>query len=102
MTEQQTITITVHYLQALRDELGKPEEPMTISEGTTAREALDQLRGKYAELTKWRGAILLAINQQWAKGDEQLSDGDTLALMPPVSGGRSTPHPPTPRFFFFC
>jgi molybdopterin converting factor small subunit len=31
--------------------------------------------------------VAFAVNRAYVKGDAQLSDGDELALIPPVSGG---------------
>ncbi|MFX3623714.1 MAG: molybdopterin converting factor subunit 1 [Ectobacillus sp.] len=32
-------------------------------------------------------SIMIAINEEFAESDEMIADGDTVALIPPVSGG---------------
>ena len=34
-----------------------------------------------------RSSIVVAVNEAYCKEDHALSDGDTIALIPPVSGG---------------
>ena len=36
-----------------------------------------------------KGSVLLMVNQEYVDPEHTLSDGDELALIPPVSGGSS-------------
>jgi len=38
-------------------------------------------------LSDWRNRVVVAINERIATDDTPLHDGDTVALLPPVSGG---------------
>ena len=39
------------------------------------------------ELAGYRDAVSTAINEEYAKMDHALCDGDEVAFLPPVSGG---------------
>lgn len=43
------------------------------------------LTDKYPELKRFN--YLLAVNQNVARGNEKIYDGDEIALLPPFSGG---------------
>jgi molybdopterin synthase catalytic subunit len=67
---------------ALRDRLGFSEREFDLPEGSnTAAAAAAIFAGEVP-----RG-VAFAVNQVHASGDTPLSDGDELALLPPVSGG---------------
>jgi molybdopterin converting factor small subunit len=34
-----------------------------------------------------KGSMKIALNEEMARGDETLEDGDTVAVLPPVAGG---------------
>lgn len=80
------MTIRVLFFAGLRDAAGKSE----VSFSTThhcVNDVLDELAGQMPVLNDWRPRVRLAINETYCSGDDTLSDGDTLALIPPVSGG---------------
>jgi len=80
--------ITIKLFAILKDkagasELSIPDTPATVSD------LLQQLSREHPEISNilsW-GSVLVAVNQEFAKPDALLKDGDEVALMPPVSGG---------------
>ena len=46
--------------------------------------ALTALDEKFSEVERY---TRLAVNDEWARPDQALHDGDAIALIPPVSGG---------------
>ena len=50
-------------------------------------ELADEMRRRYPGLTPDASALVVAVNQEYADHDYVLSDGDEVALIPPVSGG---------------
>lgn len=79
--------ITVRYFQALSDLLEKAEETLALDKEKEAADILDQLFENYPELLPFQNSLLIAVNEEWSQPDRVIKDGDTLALMPPVSGG---------------
>jgi molybdopterin synthase catalytic subunit len=85
--------IIVKLFAILKDIVGTGEIKISTSP-TTVSELLQQLSNHYPELSPIlsRGGILISINQEFAKPDSQLKDGDEVALMPPFSGGSGPTH----------
>ena len=85
--------ITVKLFAILKDKAGKAELEINGNPATVS-ELLKQISKEYPALSDMlsRGGILIAINQEFAKPDVPLKDGDEVALMPPVSGGAERSH----------
>jgi molybdopterin converting factor small subunit len=49
---------------------------------------LDGLCAEFPKLARLRPALRVAVNREYAAEEAGLSDGDEVALIPPVSGGR--------------
>lgn len=78
--------MTINFLAfaQARDFFGISECALTLPDDTTAAAALDSVR------PGWRDALpgsRVAIDLEYADWDEPLLDGQTLAVIPPVSGG---------------
>jgi molybdopterin converting factor subunit 1 len=77
------LLLFAHY----RDLAGAGELELHVPPGSTARDVVRLLRssgGGYARLPE---APVVAVNQEYAALDATVSDGDELALLPPVAGG---------------
>ena len=79
--------VKVLFFGALRDMLGKTEETIDVPAGAQLSFLLD----RYSEQApKFKGlvrSVALSLNQEYASRNAALSDGDEVALLPPVSGG---------------
>ena len=71
------------YKDAAKTECITIEEP----EGTTVGELFQDLLRKYPSLRNYRKSALLAVNKEFSELDFELTDGDVVAVMPPVGGG---------------
>jgi molybdopterin synthase catalytic subunit len=79
--------VTCLYFASLRELAGLASEPVELPAGATVADALAFLRTRHPALPPMTGAFRCARNQTFAQAAERLSDGDELALLPPVSGG---------------
>ncbi len=79
--------IKVLFFASCRDIVNSREMELEIPEGSTAGKALDILCETYPRLSDLRGRMALSVNEEYAAPDSVLGPGDTLALIPPVSGG---------------
>lgn len=80
--------IKVLYFAALREALGLGEEILTLPpEVRTVKDLAALLEASHAALGGRLGAVRIAVNEAFADDDENVSDGDVVALIPPVSGG---------------
>lgn len=79
--------IRILFFAQLQEAFDGQERVVEVREGITAKE----LAGQFLEQANLRSLrslpLLYAVNEQLVSGDEELSDEDTLALMPPVAGG---------------
>ena len=73
------------YFGVLRERLGGGEAWLELVDGAIVAEALSIYKERLADFP-WE-SIAVAVNQEYAKADVVLKDGDEVALLPPVSGG---------------
>ena len=79
--------VTVRLFARLRDIAGASELAREIAPGATIGTVWRQLAGEYPELAQYGRSISSAVNEDYARMDEVLRDGDEVAFLPPVSGG---------------
>jgi molybdopterin synthase catalytic subunit len=80
--------IEVKLFAGLREAAGAGEVEVEVEDGATADGLLDELRqlpGLGEVLTRMR--VRVAVNRQYVDGAQVLSEGDEVALVPPISGG---------------
>ena len=77
------MTITVKFFASLRELLGKEEVLLDPSDNLTLQRAWQQATNN-AEMP---AKLLMAINMEYAKPDDQVNDNDEVAFFPPVTGG---------------
>ena len=70
-----------------RDMVGVPAGTLELPVGATAGSAVAALRARGAPWSSLPDRPVVAVNAEYAKLERPLSDGDELALLPPVAGG---------------
>ena len=83
--------ITVRYFAAHRDITGTASECIDVADGATLGQIWDALEARYPALSPYRGRVLLACNERFGDAATPVTAGDTVAFIPPVSGGSDTP-----------
>jgi molybdopterin converting factor subunit 1 len=80
--------VRVLYFAALRDAVGVSEESLDLPDDvTTVGRLADHLAALHRVFAERRGHVRIARNEAFALDEEALSDGDVVALIPPVAGG---------------
>lgn len=79
--------IRVLYFQNLKKVTGSAEEPVDVSSGATVGDLASILAGRHPALAPLLPSVLFAVNEEHALRDRPLGEGDTVAVMPPFSGG---------------
>ena len=73
--------------EAMAAQLSRAELALDLPKGATVGEALDALAAAHEPVRAMGDRLATAVNMAYVRRDHRLSDGDELALIPPVSGG---------------
>ena len=71
----------------LKDIAGRAVEELELENGSDLSEAFARCVESHPRLREYEDSIVLARNHEFSRRSEELSDGDEVALLPPVSGG---------------
>ena len=71
----------------LAEAVGHDRLTVDLPDGATVADALDALSNDHAAIVDMRPTLAVAVNERYCNGATALADGDTIALIPPVSGG---------------
>lgn len=74
------------FFASAADWAGRRELEVRCEEPKTVLEIMRSVPG-LRELLEHRAALRVAINQEYAEFSTEVSDGDEVAFLPPVSGG---------------
>ena len=69
--------------------MGRPEVDLDLPDGATVGYLAEEMIRHHPTLTRDAARLVVAVNQEFQGHDYALSDGDEVALIPPVSGGSS-------------
>lgn len=83
--------VTVLLFAALAQAHGTRELALDLPPGTAAGAVWDQLRRGHPEWGEIGQAVILAVNGEFQPPGRILREGDTVALLPPMSGGAPPP-----------
>ena len=81
------MSITILCFAGLRERVGFAELEYDAPAGTPVRTILADLAATYPAIEAGLPACLVALNEEYAAEDAVVKAGDTIALIPPVSGG---------------
>lgn len=78
--------VTVLFFAVYREMAGTGEVAVSLPEGTDVEALLAVLRERRG-LSMLPAGVAVAVNRRYAQSSTPLSDGDEVALIPPVAGG---------------
>lgn len=79
--------VQVLYFGVLKDVLRRDREQIDLAGSPSVADLLSRIRSfQSAHDLPWN-SLAVAVNRVYAQHDQTLSDGDEVALLPPVSGG---------------
>lgn len=81
------MTVKVLLFSVLRDKLGKDDIVVSSEVSMSGKQLLDRLSEDFDVVQSYRSVIRIAVNESYVREDYELSDGDEVALITPVSGG---------------
>ena len=86
------VKLRLVYLARLREAFGSSGETfeLAVHDSPTVASAIEALRargGAFASELALGRAVRFAVNHKVAHADQPVSDGDEIAIFPPVTGG---------------
>ena len=81
--------VRVLFFGLLKELAGRATDEIELPEGASVRSVIAHYESRIPSLRQSLPALALAVNQQYAGPDTKLNADDEVALLPPVSGGRS-------------
>ncbi|MEJ2149594.1 MAG: molybdopterin converting factor subunit 1 [Chloroflexota bacterium] len=81
------MVITVRFFATLRDRAGDDAVDLVLPGEASVGQLLSRLAENYPALDPALASALVAVNHEYAFQEDLLTDGDEVALFPPVSGG---------------
>ncbi len=81
------MNVSVRLFATLRQQAGWKEHSFNLDDGATLRDLINLLDATQPDLALSTRTYYAAVNEEYAKGDWPLHDGDTVGIFPPVSGG---------------
>jgi molybdopterin synthase catalytic subunit len=79
--------VQVLYFAYCRDLMGREEESMTLDDNSSVSDVLAYCSAKNPAMDAIKKNLLVAVNQEYARPDQPLLEGDEVAIFPLVSGG---------------
>jgi molybdopterin converting factor subunit 1 len=86
--------VRVLYFGVLKDVFGRGFEEMELVGGASVADLIAACRGRYAGAREIWDSMAVAVNQEYARAEMVLREGDEVALLPPVSGGWASERKP--------
>jgi molybdopterin converting factor subunit 1 len=82
-----TVNITALLFGQAREWVGSSSLDLELESPATVESAFATLKSRHPQLAAMQRSLLFAVNEEYASLSHPLSDGDRLAVLPPVSGG---------------
>jgi molybdopterin converting factor subunit 1 len=93
--------IKVLFFGLLKDICGRAEDRLDLPAGASLNAVFEYYSARFPQLTAMAQSIVMARNHEFAAPAQQLSEGDEVALLPPVSGGAPLHEIEDPEGHFF-
>jgi molybdopterin converting factor subunit 1 len=80
--------VTVRLFAGLRETIGAREITVALADGATVEDLCVRIGEEHPLVRSLLGAAVAAVDEEYVPASHELRDGDMVALIPPVSGGR--------------
>jgi molybdopterin converting factor subunit 1 len=83
------VLVKVLFFGQLRDITGRAEDALELNAGATAGTVFEHYASRFPPIAALSDSIVIARNHSFTARSAPVSEGDEIALLPPVSGGRA-------------
>jgi MoaE-MoaD fusion protein len=88
--ESHKVQVKLLFFASLKDIVGSRQLDFDVPSGATVNDLLERLEARYPGLRPYRSIVLTSLNEDYVERSTVVSDGDEVAIFPPVSGGASS------------
>ena len=81
-------SVRVRLFAGLREAVGQRELNLRLHDGATVEDLREAIAERYPLVRALLGAIVAAVDEEYVEPTHVLREGESVALIPPVSGGR--------------
>jgi molybdopterin converting factor subunit 1 len=81
------VQVRVLFFGLLTDVIGRRSDTLSLPDGATLHDLLAHYQSNFPRLKGFASSLAVSVNQNYAPLSASLSEGDEVALLPPVSGG---------------
>jgi molybdopterin synthase catalytic subunit len=81
--------VQVLFFGVLKDIVGRASDSLELQEGSTLADVLSHYEDRVPKIREVLHTVALSVNQHYSGPGAVLEEGDEVALLPPVSGGKS-------------
>ena len=81
------LRVTVLFFGRVRELTGLAEESLDMPVGATLADVFDRYAQRFPRLASFRASLVASQNEEFAAWSSPLAERDTIAFLPPVSGG---------------
>ena len=85
----ETLHVTVRLFASYREKVGQTQVELELPRGASVGDVAKAMLRSYPQLPRMAANLVVAVNQEYQEHDYVLNEGDEVALIPPVSGGRN-------------
>ena len=87
MPNAEAINVTALLFGQAREWAGSSSIDLVLVAPATVESAFESLKSMHPRLGEMQRSLLFAVNEEYAEFSHPLSEGDRIAVLPPVSGG---------------
>lgn len=81
------LRLKVLFFGRLREMTGIAEDSLEVSSGISLQDLFDRYAARFPKLAAFRSSLVASRNEEFASWDTRVANNDTIAFLPPVSGG---------------
>ena len=81
-------TVNVRLFAGLREMIGEREIRVSLADGATVSDLQTRIGEDHPIVRPFLRTLVCAVDEEYVPGGHVLKEGDLVALIPPVSGGR--------------